>query len=71
MSIETEIANARARVLAGEQLSLEEQARLIAALRSGRNAAGEAGATSRTKKAAGKAAISDDALSSDLDNLGL
>lgn len=71
MSIEQQIANARKRVLDGEQLSLDEQRELIAALRAGRNAAGEAGATSRTKKATAKKSISDDDLSADLDNLGL
>lgn len=67
-TIEQDFNLARQRVLAGEQLTLEEQQRLVAALRNGRNTAGEAGATSRAKKAAAKG-ISDDELSSDLDDL--
>lgn len=74
MDLETTLNAARQRVLAGEKLSIAEQAELIKALRQNRNAAAEAGATSRSKKSASKTAakgISDDDLDSALDALGL
>lgn len=70
-SLEDLFNSARRRVLAGEQLSLEEQAELLKAIRAGRYSAAEAGAASRTKKAAAKKTISDEDLDSQLGDLGL
>jgi hypothetical protein len=52
MALDIEFNNARQRVLAGEPLSIDEQRRLCEVIRNGRYSAGEASATSRTKKTA-------------------
>lgn len=73
-NLEQEFNNARQRVLSGEQLPLEEQKRLVEALRQNRFSAAEAGGGARTKGKAAKAkasGISDADLDADLGDLGL
>lgn len=70
--LEQIINQARQRILAGERLSLDEQAALVKAIREGRNSAAEAGAAARTKKAGTRkaaAGATDEEVSSDLDDL--
>lgn len=70
----TTLNDARRRVLAGEDLSITEQAELVKLLRQNRNTAAEAGAKSRTKKSTErttKAGISDEDLDAALGDLGL
>lgn len=62
---------ARQRILAGEQLSVTEQRELITQLRGARFGAAETSATSKTRKSAAKAPLSDDDLAGDLASLGL
>ena len=74
MSIEQEFNLARQRVLAGEQLPLEEQARLVKLLRENRYSSAEAGGKARTSGKAAKtkaSGISDEDLDSQLGDLGL
>lgn len=71
-SLEQLINMARQRIVAGEKLSLAEQAELVKAIRAGRHAAAEVGAAARTKGTAKRKAAtgaSDDEVSSDLDDL--
>lgn len=73
-TLEQEFNNARQRVLAGEQLPLEEQAKLVKLLRENRFSAAEAGGKARSTgkaKTAAKTGISDDDLDSQLGDLGL
>lgn len=69
--LEQTLNAARRKILAGEQIPTEEQAELVKQLRANRFAAAEAGTASRSKKAASKATISDDALNDALGDLGL
>lgn len=72
--LETTLNRARQRVLAGEKLTVEEQAELVKIIRANRFAAAEAGSASRTKKTATRTAtkgISDEDLDSALGELGL
>lgn len=73
-TIDQEFNNARQRVLAGEKLTLEEQARLVKALREQRYSSAEAGGKARSTGKAAKAAkagITDDDLDAQLGDLGL
>lgn len=74
MSIEQKFNEARQAVLSGRQLSLEEQAELVQALRGGRFTAAESGGSARTKKTAErtkKSGLSDEDLDAQLGDLGL
>lgn len=74
MSLDQAFNEARQRVLAGENLPLEEQAKLVKLLRENRFTAAEAGTKARSTRTATKAAksgISDDDLDSQLGDLGL
>lgn len=73
-SLDQTLNNARQRVLAGEQLTIEEQTELVRLLRANRFGAAEAGAASRAKKSSSRAAskgISDEDLDAQLGDLGL
>lgn len=66
--------DARRRVLAGEDLTIAEQAELVKLLRQNRHTAAEAGAKSRTKKSSERSTakgISDEDLDAALGDLGL
>ena len=74
MTPEQAFNEARQRVLAGEKLSLEEQAKLVELLRAGRYTAAEAGSGARAKKTTtrqSKVGMSDDELDASLGDLGL
>ncbi|MFM6926956.1 MAG: hypothetical protein ACKOX6_00740 [Bdellovibrio sp.] len=65
---------ARQRVLAGEQLTIEEQRNLLTALRANRFSAAETSTTAKKRVAGAKAAkigLSDEELDSSLSDLGL
>lgn len=71
-SLEQTLNQARQRILAGEKLSLAEQAELIKAIRENRHAAAEAGAKAREKKTStrtAKAGATDEQVDADLDDL--
>lgn len=73
-TLEQEFNNARQKVLAGEHLPLDEQARLVKLLRENRYSAAEAGGKARSTgkaKATAKNGISDDDLDAALGDLGL
>lgn len=74
MELAQQFNTARARILAGEQLTIDEQRQLITALRGARFGAGETSAaakkTTATKKAA-KVGLSDADLDAQLGDLGL
>jgi hypothetical protein len=73
-TLEQTLNQARQRVLAGENLTVAEQAELVKLLRQNRFGAAEAGATARTRKTATKAAakgVSDEDLDAQLEGLGL
>lgn len=70
MDIASQFNVARQRILAGEQLTIQEQKDLIAALRGARYGAAETSAASKTKKIA-KAGPSDEDLSNEFASLGL
>jgi len=65
---------ARERALAGERLSLDEQAELVKLLREQRYSAAEAGASARTRKTSARQAktgLDDADLDAQLDDLGI
>lgn len=73
-SLEAVFQTARRRILAGEQLTVEEQRELLTSLRANRFSAGETSATSKTRKVATKQAkigLSDEDLDASLSDLGL
>ena len=73
-TLEQEFNSARQRVLSGEHLPLEEQARLVKLLRENRFSSAEAGGKARSTGKAAKVkatGISDEDLDSQLDDLGL
>lgn len=71
-TMDQEFNIARQKVLSGESLSIEEQARLTKLLRENRYSSAEAGGAARTKgkaKTAAKSGIDDATLDSQLDDL--